>query len=76
MHVQSDSGRLTDQSAVYRWWQGYANAMTELNRDPRVGAKLKQLLETNGIRDVQADYMRVPIGGWGLGAYVVIFVYY
>lgn len=72
LHVQSDNGSLTDESAVYRWWKEYSNATTEMNRDARVGAKLKQLLEGNRIRHVQAEYIRVPIGGWDPGAYAII----
>jgi hypothetical protein len=69
LHIQSDSGRLTDQSAVYRWWQGYASSMTALNRDPRVGPRLKQLMETERLRDTQTEYIRLPIGGWHPGTY-------
>ncbi|KAH8709957.1 S-adenosyl-L-methionine-dependent methyltransferase [Phaeosphaeriaceae sp. PMI808] len=64
LHIQSNSGRLTDQSAVYRWWQGYARSMTDLNRDPRIGPRLKELVEAAGLRDVQVNYQRLPIGDW------------
>lgn len=69
LHIQSDSGRLTDQSAVYRWWQGYVAALSRLNRDPRIGQRLKQFLEAERLQSVQIDYKRLPIGAWSSGAY-------
>jgi hypothetical protein len=71
LHIQSNSGRLTDQSAVYRWWQGYARSMTELHRDPRIGPRLKELVDEANLQDVQAHYIRLPIGGWLSGAYEI-----
>ena len=68
LHVQSSSGRLTEQSAVYRWWQAYARAMRELNREPRIGPSLKGHAEAAGLRDVQLEYKRLPIGDWEQGA--------
>jgi hypothetical protein len=67
LHIQSNSGRLTDQSAVYRWWQGYARSMTDLHRDPRIGPRLREVVETAGLQHVQVDYKRLPIGGWDPG---------
>ncbi|KAH3915432.1 hypothetical protein HBI56_166380 [Parastagonospora nodorum] len=64
LHIQSNSGRLTERSAVYRWWQGYARSMTDLQRDPRVAPRLQELVAAAGLRDVQTDYKRLPIGGW------------
>lgn len=68
LHIQSNSGRLTERSAVYRWWQGYARSMTDLQRDPRVAPRLQELVAAAGLRDVQTDYKRLPIGGWHPGA--------
>jgi hypothetical protein len=65
--IQSDNGRLTDQSAISRWWQMYAGAMQQLNRDPRIGRRLQQLLVQNGFRDVSVDVEQLPIGAWHPG---------
>jgi hypothetical protein len=65
--IQSDNGRLTDQSAISRWWQMYAGAMQQLNRDPRIGRQLQQLLTQNGFRDVSVDVEQLPIGDWHSG---------
>jgi hypothetical protein len=70
LHVQSNSGLLTDQSAVYRWWHGYVRSMTALHRDPRIGSKLQELVSTAGLRDVRVEYKRLPIGGWDPGTYL------
>jgi hypothetical protein len=67
LHILSDNGRLTDQSAVYRWWQEYARAMRDLNREPRIGPSLKGHAEAAGFRDVQLEYRRLPIGSWEQG---------
>jgi hypothetical protein len=65
--IQSDNGRLTDQAAVRRWWQSYESSMRRMNRDPRIGPRLQQLLVQKGFRDVRVDIERLPIGGWHSG---------
>jgi hypothetical protein len=70
LHVQSNNGRLTEESAVYRWWHGYATAMTALHRDPRIGPRLQELMLTAGLRDIRTEYKRLPIGGWDPGTYL------
>ncbi|KAH7359517.1 S-adenosyl-L-methionine-dependent methyltransferase [Pyrenochaeta sp. MPI-SDFR-AT-0127] len=62
--VQSDSGRLTDQAAVRRWWLSYEASMRRLNRDPRIGRRLKDLLMQSGYRDVAVEIEHLPIGSW------------
>ncbi|KAL6710944.1 hypothetical protein ACN47E_006819 [Coniothyrium glycines] len=64
--IQSDSGQLSDQAAVRRWWQAYESAMRRLNRDPRIGRRMQQLLTEKGFRDVRVVIERIPIGGWHL----------
>jgi hypothetical protein len=70
LHVQSNNGRLTEQSAVYRWWHKYATAMTALHRDPRIGPRLQEHMLAAGLRDVRSEYKRLPIGGWDPGTYL------
>lgn len=65
--IQSDSGRLTDQAAVRRWWQSYEASMRRLNRDPRIGRRLKDILTQDGYRDVVVEVQHLPIGGWHSG---------
>lgn len=62
--IQSHNGRLTEDSAVRRWWQSYQAAMTRMDRDPRIGRRLSQLLVENRYRDVAVDILQLHIGGW------------
>ncbi|KAL5115160.1 hypothetical protein ACEQ8H_006914 [Pleosporales sp. CAS-2024a] len=64
LHIQSNNGTPMDQSAVYSWWQGYARAMSDLHHDPRVGSRLHELLSAAGLRDIQVELHRLPIGSW------------
>ncbi|CAN9114820.1 hypothetical protein CC77DRAFT_1038502 [Alternaria alternata] len=62
--IQSHNGSLTEQSAVRRWWQSYQGAMASMDRDPRIGRRLKQLLLDNRYRDVDVEVVQLHIGGW------------
>ncbi|KAI4923403.1 hypothetical protein J4E85_008441 [Alternaria conjuncta] len=62
--IQSHNGRLTDENAVRRWWQEYQGAMAGMDRDPRIGRRLKQLLLDNRYRDVDVDIVQLHIGDW------------
>ncbi|KAI4614694.1 uncharacterized protein J4E87_009495 [Alternaria ethzedia] len=62
--IQSHNGRLTDQNAVRRWWQEYQGAMADMDRDPRIGRRLKRLLLDNRYRDVNVDIVQLHIGDW------------
>ncbi|KAF2264042.1 S-adenosyl-L-methionine-dependent methyltransferase [Lojkania enalia] len=64
-NIQSDSGRLTTQSALTRWFQTYAAAMeSHSNRDPRIGQRLRQYMTEAGLRDVGGSTFNLPIGAW------------
>jgi hypothetical protein len=65
--IQSHNGSLTEQSAVRRWWQSYQGAMASMDRDPRIGRRLKQLLLDNRYRDVDVEVVQLHIGGWSPG---------
>lgn len=71
--VQSDSGRLTDQAALRRWWQSYEASMRRLNRDPRIGRRLKDLMTQEGYREVVVEVEHLPIGGWHSGTCCSVF---
>ncbi|KAF1832534.1 S-adenosyl-L-methionine-dependent methyltransferase [Decorospora gaudefroyi] len=66
--VRSHNGRLPDQSALTRWWLSYAHAMTQMNRDPRIGRRLHQLLQDHRYRDVRVDVESLHIGAWSSDA--------
>lgn len=67
LNIQSSSGRLTDQSAVRRWWLAYAEAMSRMNRDPRVGTRLQHLFAEARLGDVRVETVQLPIGDWETG---------
>lgn len=63
-NIQSDSGLLSDESGLRKWYQYYATAMEKCNRDPRIGSRLQQLLADGGLRDIGGCTLHLPIGGW------------
>lgn len=67
LNIQSSSGRLTDQSAVRRWWLAYAEAMSRMNRDPRVGTRLQHLFTEARFSDIRVETIQLPIGDWEAG---------
>ncbi|KAI4696979.1 uncharacterized protein J4E84_000103 [Alternaria hordeiaustralica] len=71
--IQSHNGRLTDQNAVRRWWQEYQGAMADMDRDPRIGRRLKRLLLDNRYRDVEVDIVQLHIGDWSKSKSPVVF---
>ena len=69
-NIQSDSGRLSSQSALRRWWEAYVNAMEHASRSPRVGQRLQSFMIDAGFRDVTGALLHMPIGGWDSGILV------
>jgi hypothetical protein len=65
-NIQSDSGRLTEQHALYQWGHGYRATM-ESDRDPRVGRTLGDKLRHAGLVDMHTQTFQVPIGDWPTG---------
>jgi hypothetical protein len=41
--------------------------MASMDRDPRIGRRLKQLLLDNRYRDVDVEVVQLHIGGWSPG---------
>ncbi|KAF2002376.1 UMTA methyltransferase [Amniculicola lignicola CBS 123094] len=65
LNFQSESGRLSDQSALTRWWTAYSRAMEHYsNRNPRVATSLQRYLTDGGFRDVGGWMFHFPVGGW------------
>jgi hypothetical protein len=67
LNIQSSSGRLTDESAIRRWWLGYSEAMSRMNRDPRIGNRLQSLFVEARLEDVRVETIQLPIGDWETG---------
>jgi hypothetical protein len=67
LNIQSSSGRLNDHSAVRRWWLAYAEALSRMSRDPRIGTRLQHLFTEARLADVRIETMQLPIGDWETG---------
>lgn len=67
LNIQSSSGRLTDQSALRRWWLAYAEAMSRMNREPRIGTRLQHLFAEARFGEVRVETIQLPIGDWEAG---------
>jgi hypothetical protein len=66
-NIQSDSGRLTEEHSTYHWYQYYRGGMEQLNRDPRIGRKLKHMFQEARLVNIQDRFIRIPIGDWRRG---------
>jgi hypothetical protein len=64
---QSDSGR--EAPALQRWFEWYIEAMNRMNKDARVGARLRELMIDAGFRDVRYSVVKMPIGMWDRGKF-------
>lgn len=64
-NIQSDNGRLTEEHSTYHWYQYYQSGAQQLDRDPRVGRKLTNMMRNAGLANVQQRFFRIPIGDWG-----------
>lgn len=69
-NIQSDSGMLTEEHALYQWGEKYRSAM-ERDRDPRVGNRLVELMRTARLGEVQSRYIPLPIGEWPTSKYSI-----
>ncbi|TKA65407.1 hypothetical protein B0A55_10746 [Friedmanniomyces simplex] len=63
---QSDNGRLAPNASepLYVWSEWYRHAMTQRNKNPRVGQLLGQYLQTEGFDNVWSGPQRLEIGRW------------
>jgi len=71
-NIQSDSGRLTENHAMYKWGVTYRATMEYIDRDPRIGRTLADKLRSAGLHDVHARTFQIPIGAWSRGEYDII----
>lgn len=69
LNIQSNNGSLTPSSAIRRWWDTYAVAMSRASRHPRKGGELSQQLTETGYKHVSGCTLYLPIGGWRPGKF-------
>jgi len=65
-NIQSDTGRLGEDHAMYKWGVTY-RALMEVDRDPRIGRHLVDKLRNAGLHDIHSRSYRIPIGPWPRG---------
>jgi hypothetical protein len=63
-HIQSENGRLGDDSHLTRWWLLYSRALQQMGKQPRVGRDLEAMLRREGFDPVQGRTYNIPIGKW------------
>lgn len=68
MLFQSDSGR--EAVFLQRWWQWYERALYTMQKQPRIGQQLGNLMRHAGFDNVETSVHRLPIGGWMRGSFI------
>lgn len=64
-HVQSDNGRLSDESFLATWWTSYSRVLTSmLGRNIRIGRELERMLTQEGFNPVHGCVFDLPLGRW------------
>ncbi|KXT07540.1 hypothetical protein AC578_10134 [Pseudocercospora eumusae] len=59
---QSSTGRPT--VFLQEWWNRYARMLQVTRKDPRVGPRLRQLMDDAGFVDIQYHQIPCPMGSW------------
>lgn len=65
-NVQSDNGSITDQHALRRWSTQFMRALED-RKELRIGSRLKGLLESGGLVEVDARMIPLPLSAWPSG---------
>lgn len=61
-HVQSENGRLSDESHLNTWWTSYSRILTQMGKNVRIGRDLERMLSREGFDQVQGRVYNLPIG--------------
>lgn len=67
--IQSENGRLRDDSFLTTWWTSYSRMVDHMGKNVRVGRELKRMLEDEGFSPIRDSVYSVPIGTWGRSPY-------
>ena len=63
-HIQSENGRLGDDSYLNTWWLSYSRVLTQMGRNVRIGRDLERMLAHEGFERVGSRSYNIPIGTW------------
>ncbi|KAJ5112572.1 hypothetical protein N7532_000617 [Penicillium argentinense] len=62
-NVQSDNGSITDDHALRRWSTQYMRALED-RKDLRIGSRLRGLLTSEGLTEVDTKMIPLPLSAW------------
>lgn len=65
-NVQSDNGSITEKHALREWSTRYMGSF-EPSKDLRVGTRLRNLLLAEGLTEVDARMIPLPLSAWSTG---------
>lgn len=65
-NVQSDNGSITEEHALREWSTQYMGSFETL-KDLRVGTRLRNLLLAEGLTEVDARMIPLPLSAWSTG---------
>lgn len=65
-NVQSDNGSITDEHALRRWSTQYMRAQED-RKDLRIGTRLRSMLTSAGLTEVDTKMIPLPLSAWGNG---------
>ncbi|KAJ5407866.1 hypothetical protein N7509_001749 [Penicillium cosmopolitanum] len=63
-NVQSDNGSITDEHALRRWSTQYMRAQED-RKDLRIGTRLRSMLTSAGLTEVDTKMIPLPLSAWG-----------
>ncbi|KAJ5974419.1 hypothetical protein N7481_011629 [Penicillium waksmanii] len=63
-NVQSDNGSITDEHALRRWSTQYMRAQED-RKDLRIGTRLRNMLTSAGLTEVDTKMIPLPLSAWG-----------
>lgn len=65
-NVQSDNGSITDAHALRRWSTQYMRALED-RKDIRVGSRMRNMLTSAGLTEVDTKMIPLPLSAWSNG---------
>lgn len=63
-HVQSNNGRLSDDSNLTTWWLSYSRILSQMGKNVRIPRELERLLADEGFLPVRCQTYDLPVGTW------------
>lgn len=68
-HIQSENGRLSDESFLNTWWLSYSRNLEQMGKNVRVGRELEPMLAREGFEQIRSQVYNLPVGTWHRSEY-------